>query len=125
MYALRQAVIICRNRNIPYRHGDDSLLEEVTSRMANKKHPPLSTSRQGFNSDPTTSIPSDIDIMQTMISRIAILEKQSQLQSKQLLDKVVSECVSSYRMLSCFLFVRLLQIHVENQFDKVQLKVNF
>jgi len=37
----------------------------------------------------TSGAPSDIDLMQTMISRIAVLEKQVQIQTKQLSDKVL------------------------------------
>lgn len=70
-----------RGSNIPYRYGDDSLLEEVTSRMTTKKTP------QGYVSE-TTGAPSDIDIMQSMISRISILEKHIQIQTKQITDKV-------------------------------------
>lgn len=63
------------------------MLEEVTTRMAHRKHG-APRSPQGFVSDPVTAAPSDVDLMQTMISRIAILEKHIQLQAKQIQDKV-------------------------------------
>lgn len=46
-----------------------------------------SSSNQGYISE-TVGAPTDIDLMQTMISRIAILEKHIQIQAKQLADKV-------------------------------------
>jgi len=76
--------------NVPYRHHDDPLLEEVTeevtSHLINKKQGMLS--QHSYISDPKPGAPSDIDLMQTMMSRIAVLEKQNQLQAKQIQDKV-------------------------------------
>lgn len=77
------------HKNVPYRYEENSLLDEVTSRMANRRHPPTPRSQQGFVSDTVTGAPSDTDLMQSMISRIAILEKHAQLQAKQIQDKVV------------------------------------
>ena len=54
------------------------------------RKPGLGTSHssQGFISDPISGAPSDVDLMQSMISRIALLEKHCQLQAKQIQDKV-------------------------------------
>lgn len=57
--------------------------------MTNKKYgSPTSSSRQGYISDPVIGAPSDVDLMQTMISRIALLERHAQMQAKQIQDKV-------------------------------------
>ncbi|XP_067942476.1 UBX domain-containing protein 11-like isoform X2 [Watersipora subatra] len=74
------------NQNVPYRHADDALLEEVTSRMTTKNNL-IAPSRQGLTRENACSTPTDLDLMHTMISRIAILEKQTQIQAKQLFDK--------------------------------------
>lgn len=50
--------------------------------------PTQSHSSQGFISDPISGAPSDVDLMQSMLSRIALLEKHCQLQAKQIHDKV-------------------------------------
>lgn len=74
---------------MPYRHGGDPLLDEVTSRMVKSKAGSSSShAGQPYLSDPAVGTPSDIDLMQTMISRIAILEKHIQIQTKQIQDKV-------------------------------------
>lgn len=79
-------LLLFSGSNVPYRHHDDPLLEEVTSHLISKKQGILS--QHSYISDPKPGAPSDIDLMQTMMSRIAVLEKQNQLQAKQIQDKV-------------------------------------